>query len=150
MTHFIKPLTATAMLLALAACGDSGDSKQEQATAPATEAAAPEKSTMDKAKDAAKDMAAKAVESLKLDTSSLDAFKSSLASMKGSLSADDQSKLMDALSGLAKDAAGDSKSGLMDAAKSMAEGKSLTETLYEKMGDKLSGKTFEDILAMAG
>jgi len=149
MTHYLKPLTATAMLLALAACGDSSDNKGDTSQAPATEASAPEKSTMDKATDAAKDMATKAVEALKLDTSSLDAFKTSLANMKGSLSAEDQSKLMDALSGMVADSK-EGSSGLMDAAKSMASGKSLTETLYEKMGDKLSGKTFEDILAMAG
>lgn len=149
MTHFMKPLTATAMLLALAACGDSSDSSKEQA-APATEAAMPEKSTMDKATEAAKDMASKAVEALSLDTSSLDAFKSSLATMKGSLSAEDQTKLMDALSGMVASDGTSSTGGLMDTAKKMSEGKSLTETLYEKMGDKLSGKTFEDILAMAG
>lgn len=149
MTHFMKPLTATAMLLALAACGDSGDSSKEQA-APAAETAMPEKSTMDKATEAAKDMATKAAEALKLDTSSLDAFKSSLANMKSSLSAEDQSKLMDALSHMVTSDGESSTGGLMDTAKKMAEGKSLTETLYEKMGDKLSGKTFEDILAMAG
>lgn len=147
MTHFMKPLTATAMLLALAACGDSGDSTQKaDDTAPAATEAAAEKSTMDKATE----MATKAAEALKLDTSSLDAFKSSLASMKGSLSADDQSKLMDALSGMVASDGKSSTGGLMDTAKKMAEGKSLTETLYEKMGDKLDGKTFEDILAMAG
>ncbi|MFC4349916.1 DUF6694 family lipoprotein [Kordiimonas lipolytica] len=149
MTHYLKPLTATAMLLALAACGDSSDNKGDTSQAPAMEAATAEKSTMDKATEAAKDMATKAVESLKLDTSSLDAFKTSLANMKGSLSAEDQSKLMDALSGMVADSK-EGSSGLMDTAKSMASGKSLTETLYEKMGDKLSGKTFEDILAMAG
>lgn len=149
MTNWMKPMAATALVLALAACGDSGESQKEQA-APATEAATAEKSTMEKATEAAKDMATKAVESLKLDTSSLDAFKASLANMKGSLSSTDQSKLTEALATLAKGAAGDSKSGLMDAAKSMASGKSITETLYEKMGDKLDGMTFEDVLALAG
>ncbi|NVJ96504.1 MAG: hypothetical protein HWE25_00030 [Alphaproteobacteria bacterium] len=147
MTNLMKPLMASAALLALAACGDSGDETAKSDATAATEAAATaEKSTMEKATE----MATKAAEALKLDTSSLDAFKSSLAGMKASLSDTDQSKLTEALAGLAKDAGGDSKSGLMDAAKSMASGKSMTETLYEKLGDKLDGKTFEDILAMAG
>lgn len=142
----LKSMTAAAAVLALAACGDSGNDQNGSETSqmPAAETTAPAQSSMEKATEAATKMA----EALKLDTSSLEAFKSSLAGMKSSLSGDQQSQLMDALSGMVasdKEGAG----GLMDAAKSVASGKSLTETLYEKMGDKLDGKTFEDILAMA-
>ena len=125
MTHFSKPAVAATALLALVACGDDGKSQKTDETPTAQESG-----TM----DAARDMATQATEALKLDTSS-DA---------------DKQKLTSALATLAKDVGGDSKSGLMDAAKGMASGKSMTETLYEKLGDRLDGKTFDDILNMAG
>ncbi len=149
------PYLATAVVFALSACGDSGsDNSTTDTTAPAATEAAAEKSTMDKATE----MATKAVEALKLDASSLDSFKSSLASMQGSLSADDRSKLMETLGGMiAKDTdtgSSDSGGGLLDKAKKMASdvasGKSMEEQLYEAVGDKLDGLTFEDILKMAG
>lgn len=141
MMHLFKPAMAATALLALAACGDNDKSqKTDETPAPAQTGAM----------DAARDMATQAAEALKLDTSSLEAFKSSLAGMKASLTDADKQKLTSALATLAKDAGGDSKSGLMDAAKGMASGKSMTETLYEKLGDRLDGKTFEDILNMAG
>lgn len=144
-------LTATASLLALSACGDKAEKKQTTETAPATsEAPVASKSAM----DTAKDMATKAVEALKLDTSSLDAFKSSLSNMKASLSPDDQSKLTSALGKLAasatKESSGSDTDMMMNAAKDMMSGKDITSTLYEKMGDKLNGLTFDDILKMAG
>lgn len=149
------PYIATAVVFALTACGDSGsDSSTTETDTPATTEAAAEKSAMDKATE----MATKAVEALKLDASSLDSFKSSLASMQGSLSADDQSKLMETLGGMvANDTGtdtGDSGGGLLDKAKKVASdvasGKSMEEQLYEAVGDKLDGLTFEEILKMAG
>jgi len=145
-------LTASVSLLTLAACGDKAEKKQAPAQPPATSEAPATSSAM----DTAKDMATKAVEALKLDTSSLDAFKASLDKMKASLSPDDQSKLMAALGKLASSATGMDSSGggdtssMMDAAKGMMNGGDMTDTLYQKLGDKLNGMTFDDILKMAG
>ncbi|MCJ9429142.1 DUF6694 family lipoprotein [Kordiimonas marina] len=143
-------LTASVSLLALAACGDKAEKKQAPAQPPATSEAPATSSAM----DTAKDMATKAVEALKLDTSSLDAFKASLAKMQASLSPDDQSKLTAALGKLASSATSSSGGGdtssMMDAAKGMMSGGDVTSTLYEKMGAKLNGLTFNDILKMAG
>lgn len=144
----IFPLTATAMMLALTACGSEGESDKSTTSeaAPATESAASTDASgmVEKAKEAA----TKVAEALKLDTSSMDSFKSSLSDMKASLSGDQASQLTSALTSLAKGSA-EEKGGLLGAAKSVASGKSMEETLYETVGDKLNGLTFEDILKLA-
>lgn len=144
------PYFATALVFALAACGDSSDSSKTETPAPATPEATTDKSAM----ESATEVATKAMEALKLDASSLDAFKSSLASMQGSLSADDRNKLMEALGGMIKSDAEQSGGGLLDRAKKVASdaasGKSMEDQLYEALGDKLDGLTFDDILKMAG
>jgi len=146
----LLPLTATAMILALAACGEA-EKKHEATEAPAT-AVEEEKSrkVMDNVEDVVMEKVAEMTEALKLDTSSLDSFTSSLSAMKASLSGDQASQLTSALASMAKGATSDKKDGLLGAAKDMASGKSMEENLYETMGNKLSGLTFEDILKMAG
>ena len=148
------PLTATAMILALAACGEA-EKKNQETTAPAATEAAKEDTSeavgmMEKATEMAKEKAAEVAEMLKLDTSSMDSFTSSLSAMKSSLSGDQASQLSSALASIAKGATSEKKSGLLGAAKDMASGKSIEETLYEAVGDQLNDMTFEDILKMAG
>lgn len=152
MKH-ITHITALAAALTLAACGSdesSNSAQQAEETAPAV--AAEQDSMMDKAQevaDTAMEKASEMAEALKLDTSSLDSFKSSLAAMKDSLSGDQADMLTSALGSLAKDAAKE-EGGLMGAAKDLAAGKSMEETLYEKLGSQLNGMTFDDILKLAG
>jgi len=121
----------------LSACDSGGGDDTETIKENAAEATTSTKDTL----------VEKAKEILKLDTSSLDSFKSSLSSMKASLSGADASKLTDAMQSLAKDAASDGGS-LMDAAKSVAGGASVEETVYKSLKSKLSGATFEDVLKL--
>jgi predicted small lipoprotein YifL len=144
MKALIK-ITAIAAAFTLAACGDKKEDEKK-----ADEMAAPEAA-------ATGDMSAsetmeKMAEALKLDTSSLEAFKESLANMKESLSAEDRANLTNALSQLAakaSDTGGDMMEAGKNMVKDMGDGKSAAEILYEKMADQLDGKTFEDIMAMA-
>ena len=124
--------------IALSACDSGSNNDSETIKEKAAETTSSTKETM----------VEKAKELLKLDTSSLDSFKSSLSSMKSSLSSADASKLTGAIESLAKSTAKDS-GGLMDAAKSMASGKSVEETVYSSLKGKLSGATFEDVLKLA-
>lgn len=147
MNSLVKITTLTAAF-ALAACGSDNNSQTAEKTEEAAPAVAAEKESMMEKAEGAMEKASEMAESLKLDTSSLDSFKSSLAAMKDSLSGDQSSQLTNALTSLAKGAA-EEKDGLMGAAKDMASGKSMEETLYEKLGDKLEGMTFDDILKLA-
>jgi len=142
----MKQILIATSIFALAACGSEGEQSSAPTEAPATEA--PTNKEANALVEKAKQAAAEAVEALKLDASSLDAFKSSLGNMKASLTGDQANQLSGALASLAKGAT-EKKGGLMDAAKGMASGKSLEETLYEKLGDQLNGLTFEEILAKA-
>ncbi|WP_417461015.1 hypothetical protein [Kordiimonas sp.] len=82
-----------------------------------------------------------------LETKSFEEFKTSLAFMKASLAEEDRMKLTKALTKL---------SGEQTAAMAGADGRALTvdktlaESVYNKLGDKLDGKTYEDVLVMAG
>jgi len=154
----ILKITAATAIFALAACGsDEGEKQAEEAAKDATtEVAAPEadksaaEGMMEKAKEAASEMVAEVAKSVTLDTSSFDAFKSSLGDMKTSLDGDQASQLTSALASLAKGATTEKKGGLLDAAKDMAAGKSMEETLYESLGNQLNGLSFDDILKLAG
>jgi len=149
MNTFVKVTTLTAAF-ALAACG-TDDNSQTAEKAEDAVPAAEEKGTkvIDNVEEVVREKIAEMTETLKLDTSSLDSFKSSLAAMKGSLTGDQSSALTNALTGLAKGAA-EKKGGLMGAAKDLASGKSMEETLYEKLGDQLDGMSFDDIIKLAG
>ncbi|WP_417461013.1 hypothetical protein [Kordiimonas sp.] len=141
-------ITAVAAAFALSACGDNeGDKKK--ADDMAAEVQTPSESSMDTATEAMTEVA----EALKLDASSLDAFKESLASMKASLDEEKTAQLSSALATLAKKASGEGGESMMDnatnMAKNMGDGKSIADVLYEKLGDDLHGATFEDVLAMA-
>lgn len=141
---YLTTITAMAAAISLAACSD--DTSTQTA-----EPVVPEKSQMEEAEKtvtAVAEKAAEIAESLKLDTSSLSAFKASLNDMKASLNGDQTSQLTSALTSLVKDGS-DDKKGLLSAAKNVASGKSLEETLYENMGDKLNGLSFEDVLKLA-
>ncbi len=144
-------ISATAMTLLLAACGS--DEGNNQATNEAdTTAAVEEKGTkvIDNVEEMVREKVAEIKETIALDTSSLDSFKSSLSAMRSSLSDDQAGQLRDALGYLAKSSAKESKGGLLGAAKSVASGKSMEEILYDNMADKLDGLTFDDILNLAG
>jgi len=147
-------LIAGVSMFALAACGSEEKSSYEDA-AEKTEAAAAEaggdaSSAASDIVETVKEKAEEVAASLELDMSSLDSFQSSLASMKGSLSGDQQEQLSGALAALAKDAVGESKGGALGAVKDLASGKSTEEVLFEKMASQLDGKSFEDILKLAG
>ncbi len=145
MNTFFKFTSVSAALL-LAACGsESSNTGKAQEAAKETETVA-SSASKDVAKKA-KEAVAKVVENLKLDTSSMEAFTSSLSNMKASLSSDQKDQLTDAISSLAKDAAGE-KGGLLGAAKGLASGKSTEEVVYEKLASKHDGLTFDDILAL--
>lgn len=137
---------SAAMLVACSG-GDSNNAAESDAQK-AQETAAKQSSAVDKVVEKAKEEAAKIAESIKLDMSSVDSFKSSLASMKSSLSGADQGKLTDALKSLAKDSVKEGD-GLLGAAKGLASGKSTEDILYDKMKSKLDGLSFDDILALA-
>ncbi len=142
-------LTLTAAL-ALTACGSDNNSSQTQEQA--AETATEQTSTVDQTKDiatAALEKATEVAEALKLDTSSLDSFKSSLSAMQGSLNSDQATQLTDALGYLAKSSVKEKKRGLLNAAKSVASGKSMEDILYDNMSSQLNGLTFEEIIALA-
>ncbi|MCK0069675.1 DUF6694 family lipoprotein [Kordiimonas laminariae] len=143
-------LSATTIGLMLSGCGDSSNSNtaEKAAEKPAAETPAEKSAAMDTVKEVAKDVAAKAAETLKLDTSSLESFKSSVANMKASLTDEQQAQLTDALKSLAKAEMSDVGS-LAGAAAGLATGKDTTEVVYDKLKDKLSGLSFEEVLALA-
>lgn len=144
MKALIK-ITAIASVFALAACGDKNEEEKKAEEMPAAEA--PATGEMD-----AMDTMEQVAEALKLDTSSLEAFKESIANMKEALSAEERANLTTALSDLAVKASGEGQS-MMDAGKNMmsdmGDGKSVVDILYEKMAEQLDGKTYEDVIAMA-
>ena len=143
----VKLILIATVSLVLAACdtNDSDRTVTEKDTGLDAQQQAGEK--LDKLTDAVKAKAEKAVAALKIDASSFDSFKASLAGMKGQLSGVDQSRLTDALGALATQTT-DQKEGLMGAAKSMMSGKSVEETVFEAVGEKLDGLTFDDILSL--
>lgn len=147
LTH----VTALTAALALTACGgdDNTNQQSDNSTAPAV-TAEEEKGTkvVDNVEEIVREKVAELTQSVTLDTSSFDSFQSSLAAMKGSLSGDQAGQLTNALASLAKGSA-EEKGGLLGAAKDLASGKSMEETLYEKLGDQLDGMSFEDILNLA-
>ncbi|WP_262689395.1 DUF6694 family lipoprotein [Kordiimonas aestuarii] len=144
MNTLIK-ITAISAALALAACGDNKDEKKADDMPPPEAPATGEMSPADTMEQVA--------EALTLDTSSLEAFKESIANMKASLSSEDRARLTAALGDLATKATGGQDMDSMDKGKNlmknMGDGKSVTEVLYENMADELDGRTFDDILEMA-
>lgn len=146
----MKYLLIISSMLVITACGAENENSSAPAEAPQATKAEESNDTaslVDKAKEAASE----AMESLKLDGTSLEGFKSSLNDMKASLTPDQASQLTEALSSMVKsDSEESGASGLIGAAKDVASGKSLEETLYEKLGDQLNGLTFEEVLAKAG
>lgn len=145
----MKRLLIISSLLAVAACGSEGENSSAPAQAPEASKAEQSSETtslVDKAQEAA----AEAMQALKLDGSSLEGFKSSLSNMKASLTPEQANQLTDALSSMVKSDSEEGGAGaLLGAAKDVATGKSLEETLFEKLGDQLHGLSFEEILAKA-
>lgn len=153
ITHITTLAAVTVMTLALAACSSDENTDTAGQTDDAVPAAAEQQDMMQDAQEGANAVAEKAAEvaeALKLDTSSLENFQSSLGAMRASLSPDQATQLRDALGYLTKSSAKEQKGGLLDAAKSVATGKSMEDILYENMADQLDGLTFEDILKLAG
>ena len=136
-------IVSTVAILSLAAC--DGGKKDEQSTAPMDKAATSEASAMTES------VVEKVKEMVTLDTSSMEAFKSSLSDMRESLSDTDKGKLTSALGNLAKKAAAEkSEGGVMDMAKSVASGSSAEDQVYTSFKDKLSGMNFDDLMNFAG
>ena len=149
-------------VFALAACGSDNSSdnaapEAEQTANEAAESASKESSSLlDQAKDAASDAVEKAEDLssaiAKIDAGSLDSFKSSLGDMQKLLPAGQQSELTGAIASLAKNAVSsgsESSGGLLDKAKSIADGKSVEDMVYEQFGKQMDGMSFEDILKLA-
>lgn len=130
MDNWIKVTTISACL-ALAACEGDTTSKTENT---------------DTANGASTDVADN-IPAVTLKAETFDEFKTSLTFMKASLSEEDRSKLTKALTKL---------SGKQTAAMTGVDGNALTvdktlvESVYNKIGDKLDGKTYEEVLSMAG
>ena len=135
-------IISSVAFLSLAAC--DGGKKEDDHMIEKEEASA--------ASGAVDSMVEKVKEMVTLDTSSVDAFKSSLSSMKDSLSAEDQGKLTSALGNLAKKAAAEKseEGGLMNMAKDVASGGSAEDQIYSSFKDKLSGMNFDDLMGYAG
>lgn len=136
-------ILSTVAILSLAACdGGKKDDKDivNQDKAVATEAASITETVMETV-----------AEMVTLDTSSVDAFKSSLSAMKDSLSDTDKSKLTSALGNLAQKAVSEKSEGdgLMDMAKSVTSGDSVEDQIYSNFKDELSGMNFEDLTNFA-
>lgn len=127
---------------------DNDDQKDKNYVKESAKPQAQETSTIDKATETIKE---KAKEIIKLDTSSLDSFKSSLGEMKDSLSVENKGKLTSALGSLAQKAVSQKQSqgGLMDMAKSTMKSGDIEGQIYESFGDKLNGMSFDDLLAYA-
>lgn len=137
-------IISSVAILSLAAC-DGGDKKDDNMIK--TEGASAESGAV----DTVGSVVEKVKEMVTLDTSSVDAFKSSLSSMKDSLSDEDKGKLTSALGNLAKKAATDKSEGsAMDMAKGIASGGSAEDQIYNSFKDKLSGMNFDDLMGFAG
>ena len=89
------------------------------------------------------------ISTLTLDASSLESFKESLGKMKDSLSSSDKALLETALDKLAAAATEPAAGGDM-ATSTDTEPQTREEKLYEQLGTRLDGKSFGDIVAMAG
>ncbi|SDE36680.1 hypothetical protein [Kordiimonas lacus] len=86
----------------------------------------------------------------KLDTSSLATFKASIRAMKASLSSEDKEQLTLAFEKLAASATEPAAGGEPGTEAKTPDVRSTIEIVYTTMGDKLSGKTFAEIVALAG
>lgn len=134
-------IISSAAILALAAC-DGGDKEDDHMI---------KKEDASAASGAVGSVVEKVKEMVTLDTSSVEAFKSSLSSMKDSLPDADKAKLTSALGNLATKAATEkSEGGAMDMAKGMASGGSAEDQIYKSFKDKLSGMNFDDLMGYAG
>ena len=161
-------LLAMVSVFTLAACGSDENKSYEAEAEKAAEASndavddtaggaeAKASELLDKAKAAAGDIKEKAGDVtnavLKLDASSLDSFKSSITNMRALLPEAKQSELAGAIAKLAKSAVSDGNEGtggLLDKAKSLSDGKSAQDLVYEKLGSQMDGMTFDDILKFA-
>ena len=85
-----------------------------------------------------------------LETKSFDEFKTSLAFMKASLSEENRVKLTNALTKLSGEQAAAMPEMSDTDGKPLTVNKTLAESVYNQLGDKLDGKTYEDVLVMAG
>jgi hypothetical protein len=84
-----------------------------------------------------------------LETATLQEFKTSLAFMRASLSEENREELTQALEKLSGlETAPETESG--EPGSEVTVDPTLAEAVYNKQGDKLDGKTFEDVIAMAG
>jgi vacuolar-type H+-ATPase subunit H len=161
-------ILAMVSVFGLAACGSDDNASYETDAEQATEttnktagdavsdAKAKASDLLDKANETVNDIKAKgndlAVGFAKIDASSLNSFQSSLEDMQKLLPEAQQSKLTNAIASLAKNSVTEGSSssgGLLDKAKSLADGKSAEELVYEKLGSTMDGMTFDDILKLA-
>lgn len=137
-------IISSVAILALAAC--DGGKKEDDHMIKKEDASA-----ASGALDSVDSVVEKVKEMVTLDTSSVEAFKSSLSSMKDSLSDTDKGRLTSALGNLAtKSATEKSEGSAMDMAKSVASGGSAEDQIYNSYKDKLSGMNFDDLMGYAG
>ncbi|WP_417451197.1 hypothetical protein [Kordiimonas sp.] len=84
-----------------------------------------------------------------LNTSSLQQFKTSLAFMRASLPDDDRAELTDALAKLSGTMMERAEAAVTPGTEITVD-EEVAEAVYSKYGNKLDGKTFDQIIAMAG
>ncbi|WP_262689397.1 hypothetical protein [Kordiimonas aestuarii] len=84
-----------------------------------------------------------------LETATLKEFKTSLAFMRASLSEDDRAELTDALAKLSGEVMENAEAAVTPGTEVTVDPE-LAEAVYNKYGDKLDGKTFDDVITMAG
>lgn len=129
-------LTTAVSLLALGAAGPLSAAALAQSTEPVSV-------TADN----------KAETEAKLDASSLVKFKESVEKMKAGLNASEKQELTLAFDKLAasamEPAAGGAAGQMPEAIESNAKHRPAIETVYIKLGTKLDGKTFDEIVEMA-
>ena len=142
-------LTAVAAAFSLAACGDNNgeEKKADDMAPPEATTEAPATGELD-----ANETMERVAEAVKLDTSSFENFKESIANMKESLTTEDSARLTTAFSNLAtrvSETGEDMTETGKNMVENMDEGKSVTEILYERFAEELDGKTFEEVLSLA-
>ena len=82
-----------------------------------------------------------------LKTASLQEFEASLAIMRASLTDDERAELTDALAKLSGEMMERAEAAVTPGTE-LAPDMDLAEAVYKKYGNKLNGKTFDDIVAM--
>ncbi len=138
-----------AALIGLAACGGGDDSASNNTGGSTANTAANNTAETQRAGssvdiDTVAEAARAAAEALKIDASSAEAFKASLAAMKDGLPPDQTQALTQKLAELMAEAPGASGDSALKRAADLASGRT---SMYAVIGSQLDGLTFDEIMA---